>query len=307
MKVVWSARLGPPTSKLVLLALADWASDDGSRLHPSLQAIADKVGVSRSQAQRIVRGFIDDGLLSVVANQFGGAPGCTPQYRLHLDRLEALATDSTRAAPTDRIHATPTDSADATPTDSTDATGSAGATGSTDAQNGSHGCGRRVAPMRQTGSTGATQTVIEPLDRREIESAQARAAAQDPTAADLLPPPEQTTPRPARKCPVGFEVTPELRSWAAKGHPGVDLEFETAKFRDHTFATARSDWPATWRNWIRKAAERFGPGATPRQSAVERQISTMNALTGRSPSHSRSAADDRDGYGFIDVEARHVP
>lgn len=174
MKAVWAAPIGPPTAKLVLLALADWASDDGGSLHPSLQSIADKVGVSRSQAQRIVRGFIDEGLLSVVANRFGGAPGCTPQYRLHLDRLGALATDSVSATPGGRTHAAPTDSADATPTGSIHATGSVGATGSTDAQDGSHGCGGRVAPMRQTGSTGATQTIIEPSKNHQRERAQAR-------------------------------------------------------------------------------------------------------------------------------------
>jgi hypothetical protein len=37
--------------------------------------------------------------------------------------------------------------------------------------------------------------------------------------------------------------------------PSVDLLRETVKFRDHTFGAAKSDWLATWRNWIRKAAE----------------------------------------------------
>jgi hypothetical protein len=64
--------------------------------------------------------------------------------------------------------------------------------------------------------------------------------------------------RPAKKaskrCPPDFQITPELREWAKK-YPGVDLEAETEKLRDWEFRDARSDWPAAWRRWIRKAAE----------------------------------------------------
>lgn len=57
--------------------------------------------------------------------------------------------------------------------------------------------------------------------------------------------------RPTRKVPEEFEVTDDMRVWAAKDCPGVDLDRATAKFRDHAFKTARSDWVATWRNWLR--------------------------------------------------------
>lgn len=63
--------------------------------------------------------------------------------------------------------------------------------------------------------------------------------------------------RPARKVPEDFAVTAEMRSWAAKEAPGIDVDRETAKMRDHTFAKARSDWPATWRNWLREAHDRL--------------------------------------------------
>jgi hypothetical protein len=66
---------------------------------------------------------------------------------------------------------------------------------------------------------------------------------------------EGASPRATRKCPEGFDVTPELREWAAGEVPGVDLVAETKKFRDHTFKTARSDWAGTWRNWMRTALE----------------------------------------------------
>lgn len=154
-RIVWAAAITPPTNKLTLLALADYLHEETGRLNPSLQAIADKVGVSRSQAQRIVRDLIGQGLVSVLANQFGGKPGTTPSYRLNLDRIEALP----RTGSTD---ATPTGSTDATPTHSTDAT----PTGSTHAQEGSHGCAGGVAPMRPK----------PPMNQKEPEVARKRAA-----------------------------------------------------------------------------------------------------------------------------------
>ena len=61
--------------------------------------------------------------------------------------------------------------------------------------------------------------------------------------------------RERRKCPDDFAVSSDLLDWASAQAPLAAVEAETAKFRDHTFKTARSDWPGTWRNWMRKAHE----------------------------------------------------
>jgi len=61
--------------------------------------------------------------------------------------------------------------------------------------------------------------------------------------------------RASRKAPADFVVTDELRAWAAENAPLVDVDKATEKFRDHTFKTAMLDWPATWRNWLRKDQE----------------------------------------------------
>ncbi|MER2539914.1 MAG: helix-turn-helix domain-containing protein [Azonexus sp.] len=109
-----------------MLALADW-SDDNGKCYPSMSSIAKKVRLSKSQAQRVVHGLIDDGFLKVTANALGGSPTQTRNYRIVLDRL----------------------------TGSAHATGSVCATGRTHAAEGSHPCGGR-------GSAHATQTVSEP-------------------------------------------------------------------------------------------------------------------------------------------------
>lgn len=64
---------------------------------------------------------------------------------------------------------------------------------------------------------------------------------------------------PSKRCPADFVVTDEMREWAAREAPGASVERETAKFVDHQFKSAYSDWPATWRNWMRRAAERAAP------------------------------------------------
>jgi hypothetical protein len=61
----------------------------------------------------------------------------------------------------------------------------------------------------------------------------------------------------AKRCPPSFEVTDELREWAKKTVPNVNIDFETDAMRDHEFSPGRSDWPATWKNWMRRASKEF--------------------------------------------------
>lgn len=106
-------------------------------------------------------------------------------------------------------------------------------------------------------------------------------------------------PRATRRCPADFVVTEDMRAWARDEASWVDVDAETAKLRDYEFGKAKTDWQATWRNWIRKAAERRpqqqGPprGLTPSQQL---QQTTIAGLTGR-----------RTQPGTIDVDAYEIP
>lgn len=83
------------------------------------------------------------------------------------------------------------------------------------------------------------------------------------SASGSEPIPRRTKPKRAtRIAPHDFLVNAEMRAWASANHPGVNLDLETQKFRDHEFGTVRSDWIATWRNWIRNA-EGFGGSKAP--------------------------------------------
>jgi hypothetical protein len=106
-------------------------------------------------------------------------------------------------------------------------------------------------------------------------------------------PSEGGASRRSRRCPSSFTVTEDLNDWAREKHPRVDLRAETAKFRDHEFEKPKFDWPAAWRNWIRKADEfdRTPHGAPQRQSATERKVATIDALTGRARRTPQSFTD----------------
>ncbi len=155
MSLVWKNFRRGGSEKLALLALADWCDDKGERLYPSISAIAEKINVSECQARRIVHKFIDEGILRVISNEHGGAPGSTRHYALNISAL----VNSTRE--TASTHATP----------SIDATPSAHATPEQ---------GRRVASMRETASTHATLSVKEQPLRASDKDKDAPPIGSDP-------------------------------------------------------------------------------------------------------------------------------
>jgi hypothetical protein len=61
----------------------------------------------------------------------------------------------------------------------------------------------------------------------------------------------------ATQLPQDWQPSPTLHTWATDTCPYVNLTAETAKFADHwrSKGERRVDWDATWRNWIRRAAE----------------------------------------------------
>ena len=90
MANAWKADL-PPTNKLILLALCDWANDNGGSVHPSIETVAKKVGCSTRTAQRIIGELVCSRWIAVVGNHFGGAPGQTRNYLMNVRQLRAVA------------------------------------------------------------------------------------------------------------------------------------------------------------------------------------------------------------------------
>lgn len=64
------------------------------------------------------------------------------------------------------------------------------------------------------------------------------------------------------RLPADWSPDEVLRSWTVKNCPGLNIPSELEKFRDFWTAKAgkdgrKADWPATWRNWVRRASEGF--------------------------------------------------
>ncbi len=113
---------------------------------------------------------------------------------------------------------------------------------------------RAIAVAREKAKR--ARTVLEPSQDRE------------PNHKPITKNQEEEQKREATRSPKGSRLSPdwqpsaEQTAWAAAERPDLDLQSETARFRDYWVAKpgkdgVKLDWPATFRNWIRNA--RQGP------------------------------------------------
>lgn len=86
MSAVWE-RAFTHAEKLVLLAMADHANDEGRRCYPSVEKIAWKSGYSRRQVQRIIHDLTDRGVLTVEAEATWISP---TEYAIHPEAAPPL-------------------------------------------------------------------------------------------------------------------------------------------------------------------------------------------------------------------------
>lgn len=66
-----------------------------------------------------------------------------------------------------------------------------------------------------------------------------------------------------KRVPGDFAVTPDMLTWASENVPEIDVIRETENFRDHEFASPKTDWLAAWRNWMRRSKGFGGKPASP--------------------------------------------
>jgi len=90
MSLVWEADL-PPSEKYVLLALADHARDDGTRIYPSVKTVCRKTGFSRRTVQRHINTLLDLDVLAIVKKSVHYA---TTEYLIRCDKLTPLRGDN---------------------------------------------------------------------------------------------------------------------------------------------------------------------------------------------------------------------
>lgn len=93
-KAVWEYGPDDPTQHHVLLALADYANDDGSGIWPSIETVAKKCRMSRSTAARALKGLAADGWITATRR---GPTSNT--YAIRVAKLAACSPDMTQHEP----------------------------------------------------------------------------------------------------------------------------------------------------------------------------------------------------------------
>lgn len=106
--------------------------------------------------------------------------------------------------------------------------------------------------------------------------------------------------------PKDWEPDDEQISFCRQERPDLDPRAVASRFRDYWIAQPgakgrKSDWPATWRNWVRNehAVPRAGPQ---RQTRHDQQKQILDELTGRD----RKPSYDPDDPFIIESPARVV-
>lgn len=78
----------------------------------------------------------------------------------------------------------------------------------------------------------------------------------------------QTRAQKGTRLSIDWQLPKELGNWALdQGLSRDSIIYEASKFRDHWVSQSgskgvKSDWPATWRNWIRRSTEGSGSQKT---------------------------------------------
>jgi len=91
MTLAWELKI-PATPKIVLLALCDWANDEGI-CFPSVARVASRASLSPRQCKRVMHQLADDRWVAVVGNLTGGAS--SRRYQINVQALRAGDTGVT--------------------------------------------------------------------------------------------------------------------------------------------------------------------------------------------------------------------
>ncbi|MCU1169259.1 hypothetical protein [Stenotrophomonas maltophilia] len=111
-------------------------------------------------------------------------------------------------------------------------------------------------------------TERDSLEQNRTDTEQKREEQAAPVVDRDIGNPASATPISSRsptgsRLPSDWQPSTDLVAWALENGNGIDVAREAEKFRDFWTAKAgkdgrKLDWPATWRNWIRRAAEGRG-------------------------------------------------
>lgn len=203
------------TRKLVLVTLANYANER-CECWPSQKVLAGDCGISVRALSDHLKGLEADGFVSRETQHLGAGRGSTTVYRIEARSLENAPEESARA---ENAHAKSVD------------------------------C---------TGSTPRLKNRQEPSDSPSLRSGEDAPSKSDPPEK-----PKAKARGPARGKRLPPNWSPDAKGYATATKEGLspeEINREADKFRDHWTAKPGQkgvmlDWDATWRNWVRRAAE----------------------------------------------------
>ncbi len=92
--LVHAAAFEPAGCQRVALVLAQMHDVGGGIVQATMGHIANRAGLSKAQARKHVHALITEGVLKVIGNAHGGAPGQSPDYVFNIRLLEQLAAST---------------------------------------------------------------------------------------------------------------------------------------------------------------------------------------------------------------------
>lgn len=269
MTWVWQHSQSRKNERLVLLAIADCASDDGANAYPSMAELCRKTGLSERGVQRSLSSLVELGELFVGRNM--GPRGC--------NRYRVVMRDPADSAPPPNLH--PADSA----VGQTDEVAQAG-----------DGTPPKRRPVKSAPRRNAAPQKTTPAPAKS-----APGTALEPSVKNS--PSESPSPnKRGTRIPADFTVTDPMREWAYReaadvlgrdpDRPKLDVWLDrwTAEFIDYWTARSgagatKANWVATWRNRVRaklEQAAQHAPGnavaTRPKPSTTDERVAAALAL-----------------------------
>jgi len=260
MTWVWENSKSRHGGRLVLLAIADAANADGVA-YPSNAELRQKAGLSERAVQSAVADLTASGELEVRYNE--GPKGCN-LYRVTMGRGTCAPAESAPspqilrgpAAGSESPQATAGTPAESAPPQNLPGSGEHGES----PQVGGPGNAGSAPPQIPHPAESAPGTLKQDLSPTERDIYIAR--EDGPPAGGENPPPKRPKAVRGTRLPDDFAVTEAMAEWARREVPALIAagrgKYETDRFADYyrsaSGANARKiDWPAAWRNWMRKA------------------------------------------------------
>lgn len=254
MSNAWKVEL-QPISKLVLLALCDWASDNGDSVHPSIETIAKKVGCSSRTVQRIISDLIDGRWIAVVGNKFGGAPGQTRDYLVNIRQLRAAADAFDRREEEERRKKKKRKTDDLSHDEVFGSqTGDTVTPVTNAAETGDIHVTPRVTSTTETGDTGVTQSIIDPSV--EPPSILSPAASQPPAVKVVAEPVDEKETALQSACRATWAAYGEAYA-ALYGAPPLRNAAVNAKIKQFVQRIGYEESPEVARFYVERVRERL--------------------------------------------------